>query len=205
MKTSTFKDIDGNEYKTVIIGNQEWMAENLRATRYSNSIKIPKISDSTEWMNSKNEAYCVYDNNDAFSNKYGLLYNWFTVNNPNKLAPEGFKIPSLDDCIELYNALGNNPMSGSKIKSASGVWGEKCIATDDFGFNALPSGYRSYHDGSFSGGETYTYGSYASFWSISEDFGSLGYNFKLDANTNGIHANWYEFNNGYSVRCFRNI
>jgi uncharacterized protein (TIGR02145 family) len=205
MKTSTITDIDGNVYKTVIIGNQEWMAENLRVTRFSDGTQIPHIVDSNDWMNTKTGAYCVYDNNDNFKSKYGLLYNWFAVSSLHGIAPEGFKVPSLDDLIEFYKALGNNPMSGAKLKSSPELWNNKCETTNDFGFNAIPSGNRQYHDGRFTNGETYSYGKIASYWCADEDFGRLGLNIKLDANTNGIHQNWYEFNNGYSVRCLKNI
>jgi uncharacterized protein (TIGR02145 family) len=205
MNSSTIRDIDGNVYKTVIIGNQEWMAENLKVTRYSNGEMISKLTDSTDWINTIKGAYCIYDNNENFKDKYGLLYNWLAVSSPHSLAPEGFKIPCLDDLIELYHALGNNPMSGAKLKSEIVLWNHKCDATNEFGFNAIPSGNRQHHDGRYTNGETYSYGKTASFWGADEDQGRLGLNFQLNANTNGIHQNWYEFNNGYSVRCLKNI
>ena len=103
--TGTVTDIDGNTYKTVTIGNQVWMAENLRTTRYNDGTPIPHIKDSIEWGNATSGAYCYYDN-DSTSNakKYGALYNWYVVNT-GKLAPEGWHVPTEYEWEILENYL----------------------------------------------------------------------------------------------------
>ena len=70
------RDIDGNVYKTVKIGNQIWMAENLKVTHYRNGDEILKITDNTAWSKSTKGALCAYDNNDNNIEKYGYLYSW---------------------------------------------------------------------------------------------------------------------------------
>ena len=74
-------DIDGNGYKSVIIGNQEWMAENLKVTRYNDGTAIPYVTNNSQWSNLSTPAYCYYDNDDVFNKAiYGALYNWYAVN-----------------------------------------------------------------------------------------------------------------------------
>ena len=96
LKYGSVSDIDGNEYKTIQIGTQEWMAENLKTTKYNDGNSIPNVTDIIEWSNLTTGAYCWY-NNDAAANKatYGALYNWFAVNT-DKLCPTNWHVPS--DC-----------------------------------------------------------------------------------------------------------
>ncbi len=82
-------DIDGNIYNTVIIGDQVWMAENLKVTHYRNGDPIEKVSDSLQWINLKTGAYCSYDNSDSNSETYGYLYNWFVISDKRSICPEG--------------------------------------------------------------------------------------------------------------------
>jgi len=99
----TVKDVDGNEYRTVIIGSQTWMIENLRTTRYADSTAIPMVSDSASWRNLLTPGYCWY-NNDSTTNKneFGALYNWYTVDT-GKLPPRGWHVPTEEDWTTLEN------------------------------------------------------------------------------------------------------
>ena len=99
--TETVTDIDGNVYKTVKIGNQIWMAENLRVSRYRNGDKIPNVTDNNEWSKLDSGAYCNYDNNRLLSK----LYNWKAVDDKRGLAPEGWHIPSEQEWFILTQNL----------------------------------------------------------------------------------------------------
>ena len=85
-------DIDGNIYTTVTIGNKVWMAANLRVTRYRNGDVIPYITDSTAWRNSQTGGRCFYNNDTTQATAYGLLYNWYAINDNRNIAPEGWHI-----------------------------------------------------------------------------------------------------------------
>ncbi len=115
-------DIDGNEYITVIIGDQEWMAENLRVSKYNNGDNIPTGLSDDDWRNTTEGAYVIYDHNASNTDginspeemvaAYGKLYNWYAATEPKGLCPEGWSVPSHDDWthLEQYicNALGNS-------------------------------------------------------------------------------------------------
>jgi len=105
-------DIDGNEYVTVIIGNQEWMAENLRVTRYNNGDDIPTGLSNEDWGDTTEGAYAIYNNNNDMLEAYGKLYNWYAVDDSRGLCPEGWSVPSHDDWTQLEqyicSALGNS-------------------------------------------------------------------------------------------------
>ena len=93
----TVTDIEGNVYKTLKIGGQFWMVENLKVTKYRNGDLIPHITDNTEWGSLKSGAYCYYDNDINNYNTYGLLYNGYTIKDEREIAPEGWHIPTSDD------------------------------------------------------------------------------------------------------------
>ncbi len=110
-------DIDGNDYITVIIGDQEWMAENLRVTRYRDGTAIPTGLDNTEWVNTTIGAYAVYDHNagntDGIDSPeemvaiYGKLYNWFAVDNSSGLCPDGWSVPGNADWTQLAHYVAS--------------------------------------------------------------------------------------------------
>jgi uncharacterized protein (TIGR02145 family) len=99
-------DIDSNVYRTIQIGAQTWMAENLKTTRYDDGNAIPNIIDNSLWVTLKTGAYRWYNNNKfAYKNLYGALYNWYTVRT-GKLCPVGWHVPSDDEWKQLEMALG---------------------------------------------------------------------------------------------------
>jgi uncharacterized protein (TIGR02145 family) len=141
----TVTDIDGNVYRTVRIGNQEWMTEDLRTTRYRNGDPLPNITDNTEWENATTGAYCNYDNNPNNVPTYGRLYNWYAVNDSRNIAPAGWHVPSNAEWITLVNYVGGSEVAGGKLKEAGTThWlSPNTGATNKFGFTALPCGYRT--------------------------------------------------------------
>jgi len=144
----TVIDVDGNIYSTIKIGEQWWMAENLKTTHYFDGTTIPLITDDTEWFQFKqsNPGYCWYDN-DSTSNKdtFGALYNWFAVTT-SKLCPVGWHVPSKYEWDTLINFLGGNTIAGDKLhESGTEHWeGPNDSATNESGFTALPGGFRTY-------------------------------------------------------------
>ena len=154
-------DIDGNTYKTIQIGNQEWMAENLKVTQYQNGEVIQSVSDNTQWSNLSTGAYCSYENSVSNISIYGLLYNWYAVDDSRGLTPIGWHIPSDEEWKELEMYLGISQTEaddtgyrgtdeGGKLKETGTThWGiPNTGATNSSGFTALPGGYR-YSDGDF--------------------------------------------------------
>jgi uncharacterized protein (TIGR02145 family) len=146
---SPVTDYDGNTYKTVQIGTQVWMAENLRTTHYRNSIAIPEVEGKTEWVSltSYQDAYCNYDN--TVNNVYGKLYNLAAVTSPKMLCPEGWHVPSSDEWITLINYNGGYFEAAPKLKeSGTAHWQNPNNGTNQSGFTALPGGLR-WSDGVF--------------------------------------------------------
>jgi len=148
--TLTVTDIDGNVYRTVKIGNQWWLAENLRTTHYRNGDPIPDVTTGATWFNLTTGAYCNYENIPDHATTYGRLYNWFAVNDSRGLAPAGWHVPSHAEWITLENYLGGTNVAGGKLKEAGMVhWqSPNTDATNESGFAALPGGYRN-PDGPF--------------------------------------------------------
>jgi uncharacterized protein (TIGR02145 family) len=145
----TVTDIEGNVYHTVVIGTQEWMAENLKTKTYNNGTAIPLVTDFTTWGTLSTPGYCWYSN-DSVSNKttYGALYNWYAVNTGH-LAPTGWHVPSDAEWTILANYLGSG--AGGKLKeTGTAHWvTPNTGATNVTGFSALPGGSRGSIYGTF--------------------------------------------------------
>lgn len=144
----TLNDIDGNVYKTVTIGTQTWMAENLKVTHYDNGDAIPNITDNSSWTSQTIGAYCWYNNDIANKNKYGSLYNYLAVEDPRKLCPAGWHVPTDAEWSTLTNYLGGEKLAGTHMKNASG-WSDNGNGTNISGFSALPGGVRDCYPGYF--------------------------------------------------------
>ena len=134
---------------TVVIGAQTWTTENLQVEHYRNGDAIPQVTDQATWDALTTGAWCYYDNLTANGVVYGKLYNWYAVNDPRGLAPEGFRIPSSDEFNTLRTYLGGESVAGGKMKSTGnalvgdGLWrSPNTGATNESGFTALPAGRR---------------------------------------------------------------
>jgi uncharacterized protein (TIGR02145 family) len=138
-------DSEGNKYRTIQIGSQTWMAENLRSTRFDDGTAIPFVPDVTAWTSLTTPGYCWY-NSDSIG--YGALYNWYTANT-GKLCPAGWHVPSDEEWTILTDYLGGKSVAGAKLKEeGTSHWlSPNTGATNETGFTALPSGYRSYAGG----------------------------------------------------------
>ena len=195
------KDIDGNTYKSVIIGEQEWVAENLRTTKYSDGTTIPNVTDVDEWIDLETAAWCHYENDSSqYKATYGKLYNWYAVET-GKLCPTGWHVPTDAEWTVLTDYLASDGHIGSEgtaLKATSG-WNYVGNGTDDYGFLGLPGGYL-YGDGGF-----YGIGSYGTWWSSSQH--EYGEN---DAWTRSLYPDLDDLgryngikNYGFSVRCIK--
>jgi uncharacterized protein (TIGR02145 family) len=151
----TVTDIDGNIYKTVTIGNQVWMGENLKTTTFNDGTPIPLVTDSTAWDGRTAPAYCWYNNNEAlYKDIYGALYIYYTVST-GKLCPEGWHVATDNDWHSLALYLDNNAVlaanesvvAGSKLKEKGDAYwiGQGTEVTNETNFTALPGGYRTIH------------------------------------------------------------
>ncbi|WP_352422840.1 FISUMP domain-containing protein [Proteiniphilum sp.] len=137
----TIKDVDGNEYTTVKIGNQTWMVENLKVTHYRNGDPIERVTLASEW-NVEVGKYGIYQNNDLVADVVGNLYNWYALADPRNIAPEGWRVPTEEDWTILVNYLGGDAVAGGKLKSTDpSHWADPNEgATNSSGFTAVGGG-----------------------------------------------------------------
>jgi len=144
-KTGTVKDIDGNVYQTVKIGQQWWMAENLKVTHYRNGDAIPNVTDNKIWSSLNTGACCCLNNNENNIAIYGLLYNGYSVLDNRNIAPEGWHVPTYEEFKELIEYLGGEEeASGKLMETGTEHWNEpNTCATNESGFTMLPGSYRS--------------------------------------------------------------
>jgi uncharacterized protein (TIGR02145 family) len=208
-------DVDGNVYKTIAIGNQTWMAENLKTTRYNDHTDIPLVTGDTAWSLLQTPGYCWYDDNEEiFKNIYGAYYNWFTVNT-GKLCPSGWHVPSDGEWKILEMALGMTQEEANasdwrgtteavKIKEAGTMnWypSGNISGTNVSGFTALPGGERLFY---------YTYypymneGSLASWWTSTEiQYWSGAYKRSIERGYWKIYRFPTGQEQGLNVRCIK--
>jgi uncharacterized protein (TIGR02145 family) len=191
---------DGLKYKTVRIGNQTWMADNLKTTHYSDGRTIMLISDNKEWKRINAPAYCWYDNNEAaYSNTYGALYNWQVVST-GLLCPKGWHIPTVMDWITLITYLGGVNIAGGQLKeSGTSHWeSPNNDATNETGFTALPGGIRS------SNGKFEEIGESACWWSSTTGGWDVAAGVGVEYNKNVTSINYQTKNGtGCSIRCIK--
>jgi uncharacterized protein (TIGR02145 family) len=140
------KDVDGNVYKTVTIGTQTWMAENLKTSKYNDGTSISNVKDYVEWNKLTTGAWCYYDNVASNNAKYGKLYNWYAVSktsNGNKnVCPTGWHVPTDAEWTVLTDYLGGESVAGGKMKEVgtSSWYSPNTDATNTSLFTALPGG-----------------------------------------------------------------
>lgn len=213
-------DQDGNTYKTLTMGTQIWMAENLATTKYSDGTPITNITGDGAWASATTPAYCWYynDKNYAESNNYGALYNWYAVET-GKLCPTGWHVPSDEEWTTLENYLADNgynydgSMGGGREKIAKALasdigWGGYSdvgsVGNTDYpecrnksGFTALPGGSRNYHNDSFAfvNGDGY--------WWTSTGSSTEAYFRIITFVDDGVSRGFYYHNFGFSVRCVK--
>lgn len=142
---TTVTDFDGNVYNTVLIGTQTWLAQNLKTTKLNDGTPIPNVTDETAWNLLSTPGYAWYANDNVTYADYGILYNWYTVGT-GTLCPAGWHVPTDTEWSTLSSFLGGIMVAGGKLKeTGTAHWTmPNTNATDEFGFTALPGGFRSY-------------------------------------------------------------
>lgn len=142
-------DIQGNIYSTVRIGDQIWMAEDLKVTKYRDGSDIPNVTGTTQWVSLTSGAYCDLNNDPEWSETYGKLYNFFVVLNNKGICPTGWHVPNDVEIATLINYLGGPEVAGGKIKEVGFEHWESpnTGATNLSGFTALGSGHRHWNGG----------------------------------------------------------
>lgn len=194
-ETTTVKDIDGNVYNIIQIGDQFWLKENLKVTKYRNGESIPAVEDSTAWAELSSGGRCIYDNSNENNNVYGTLYNWYAVNDARGLCPTGWHVPSDDEWSDLVEGLGGEFVAGGKMKTTT-LWEAPNVgATNESGFSALPAGTRSSNSLYVEKGYTGTW------WSSTSDSENVGISYHIDRSFPNIGRNFNNKKAGYSIRC----
>jgi uncharacterized protein (TIGR02145 family) len=203
--SGSVKDSDGNSYMTFIMDNQEWMAENLKTTRYNDGRQIDSPgSDDAAWSANRSGAYSWYDNDQDNRETFGALYNWHAVNS-GKLCPSGWHVPSDTEWTIINKYLAGN--AGGKLKEGtSGHWhGTAPDNTGETGFNALPGGVRIAGLAGSAAGEGYFCyrGRTGRWWSSNENSASDAWHRSLHFDSGSFYRGLSDKGSGYSVRCMR--
>jgi uncharacterized protein (TIGR02145 family) len=226
VNTYTFLDpIENLLYKTVKIGNQVWMAENLKATKYNDGFSIPLITGQSDWSERSTPGYCWYENDrESYGSVYGALYNWYAVNT-GKICPVGWHVPNDDEWKQLEIYLGVD-ISKAKKKKFYQIYFDSAVklkekgtthwkshnegATNETGFTALPGGSRNYIGVFHSYGESGTWWSSTSktetykyyLWSTPQEIVSSSY-WNIFYLTRYLDQGFNNPRSGFSVRCIK--
>jgi uncharacterized protein (TIGR02145 family) len=192
-----FKVKVGEAFKTMKIGNQIWMAENLNVDHYRNGDSILEVKDSYQWSKLTSGAWCYYDNDIANGKVYGKLYNWYSVNDARGLCPAGWHVPSDVEWTTLENYLGGEEVAGGKMKSKTGWNSPNKGASNSSGFTAFPGGFRN------SSGVYNTNGTNGLWWSSTENFSANAWYRTLHYYYSDVYRNDYNKQDGFSVRCIK--
>lgn len=203
--SNTVSDKDGNVYKTITIGSQTWMAENLKTTKYSDETPIPLIPTLSAWNGLQTPGCCFYDNNEStYKKDYGALYNWFAIdgksNGYKNVCPSGWHVPDDSDWTILITFLGGVNAAGGKMKEAGiAHWkSPNTGATDEYRFKALPGGEPvpplSFLDMGYIG----------KWWSSTESYYLDANYVYLSYDDERIIKTSYYKSGGFSIRCLNN-
>jgi len=197
-------DQEGNVYKTIVIGTQEWMAENLNTGIYRNGDAIVTDLDNSAWGATTSGAWSYYNNDASYACPYGKLYNWFACTDARGLCPTGWHVPSDAEWTTLTNFLGGLSVAGGPLKStgtaidSNGLWTSQNIdANNSSGFSGPPCGYRN-GIGIFGAMGVQSY-----LWCSTQSVAFGGWVRVLFDNNGTVARSSNYKESGYSVRCLR--
>jgi uncharacterized protein (TIGR02145 family) len=210
-------DQQGNTYRTIQIGNQEWMAENLKATEYRDGTSLSQVTNNNDWINESLGAWDYYNGDAGNDCPYGKIYNGYAVENPLGICPTGWHVPDTADwntlslyldpasnvicvgCCDINNPCNQSEIAGGAIKSVGfGYWpSPNSTANNSSGFSGLPGGYRDPFTGSF-----FNIQNSGLWWSSSANANDKYYQI-LTYNTETFARNLGAKVFGMSIRCIR--
>ena len=190
-------DIEGNSYKTIQIGGQTWMADNLRTTTLSDGTTMDIVTDATGWSNLTTPGVAWYSNN---SDVYGALYNWNAVNT-DKLCPDGWHVPSDNEWNTLIEYLGGEAVAGVKLKEAGiSHWlSPNPVTANESGFTALPGGFRN-SNGGYGNVNRYGY-----WWSSTERSSADAWTRSVYYGYSNADRSSSSKKSGLAVRCIKDV
>ncbi|MBT5539430.1 MAG: hypothetical protein HOK29_10840 [Candidatus Marinimicrobia bacterium] len=190
-------DIDGNVYETITIGDQLWMAENLKVTHFNNGDEIPSGFAHSQWEYLNTSAFAVYNDYSGNAEIYGNLYNGHVIDDDRSVCPEGFHLPSDEEWTVLTDFLGGS--AGSQLAGNADLWNSGDLINDiafgTSGFLALPGGYR-YTLGYFNLMSDDCY-----FWSSTTFDSSAAWYRRINRNNSEATRTTGNIQHGFSVRC----
>jgi uncharacterized protein (TIGR02145 family) len=201
VKYGRLTDIEGNSYRSIIIGSQTWMVDNLTTTKFNDGTDIPLVKDAVLWDNLSSPAICWQNNDPARKVTYGVLYNWYTVST-GKLCPKGWHVPDDREWDEMVNFLGGDNVAGGKLKEADfSHWrSPNSEASDVTHFRALPGGER--FDGPYALFEGL--GSSGSWWTTG-NIEDLASDRSMYYDNSRVQKSFRPKKSGLSVRCVSNV
>ena len=191
--------------KSVIIGTQAWMLRNLNVRTFRNGDPVPLVTSAETWAVAAEKglpACCFFENMSWIGSSYGKLYNWYAVNDPRGLAPEGWHIPSDQEWRQLVDFLGGKETAGNKLKSKR-EW-EEPLGTNESRFNALPGGCRD-RKGEFTGFEDDNnwWKCYGYWWASTEKDEEIAWCLNLYYSNSEVYRESFFKGYGFSVRCIK--
>ncbi len=184
----------------IVIGTQQWMSKNLDVAFYRNGDSIPQVRDTEAWSVLTTGVWCYLNNDSTLGNKYGKLYNWYAVNDPRGLAPQGWHIPTDAEWTTLETTLGGASAAGGQMKEVGTLnWlSPNTGGNNNSGFIGLPGGLRRFNG-------TFTLVGYEGHWWSSTESNTLAAWVRYLSYFNGnINKEFSYKQYGFSVRCLRN-
>jgi uncharacterized protein (TIGR02145 family) len=199
-------DQEGNVYKTIVIGDQEWMAENLKVSHYANGDTISSLTNDADWFSTNTGAWCYFNNDSQYDCPYGKLYNWYATVDNRSLCPSNWHVPTYGEWWELIAFLGGQEAAGGLLKSSgnsttgNGIWNDPNLGgTNGSGFSAIPSGNR------VSFGLGFGIGSGAGWWTSTIEQIESAWAFYILNDISDVRQYFGASQRfGFSMRCVRN-
>jgi uncharacterized protein (TIGR02145 family) len=185
---------------SVTICCQSWMTKNLDVSTYRNGDAIPKVTNDAAWAGLTTGAYCYYNNDSTtYAATYGKIYNWYAVNDPRGLAPEGWHIPTAFEWTTLVECLGGDAVAGGPLKEiGTSHWmSPNTGATNVTGYTGLPGGQRLAAGGFINNGTSNIW------WSSVEFNSTLAWFLGVGHTTSSVVLSYIDKPVGSYVRCIR--